>query len=128
IALGNVAEGTVKTILYRERILTQDPIGSSLPNQQIVLTNTETASSSNTNSVTDSASVTILVTTSNLTISSQKLVRDVTASQTSFVDSTTVSPGDLLEYKITVTVNRTTSGNQVAANLKVTDSIPDKLN
>jgi uncharacterized repeat protein (TIGR01451 family) len=114
VSLGNLAANTSKKIIIRATVGTASefPVGST------TLTNTANVSSSVGNA-TATAKVVVSI-NANTKISIDKQVRNVTANDNSFSDTTDAKPGDTLEFRLFVTV----TGNTPATGIVVTDTLP----
>jgi uncharacterized repeat protein (TIGR01451 family) len=86
------------------------------------LVNVATVTSTNANSATDNATVTLNAQTRSLTITKQ--VRDLTQGGNSYVTNLNALNGHTLQYQITVT----NTGTGTLNNVNVTDQIPSGLN
>jgi uncharacterized repeat protein (TIGR01451 family) len=118
--LGNIEVGGTRTVEFRARVTVTPP-----QNQTITLGNIASAQGSNTNEVRDTANVIVdtVVPPQPTGISIEKLVRNVTANRTTFVNDETAYANDRVMFQLTVR----NTGNTVLNNVYVRDVLPSGL-
>ncbi len=117
IALGNMAAGSSHTIIFREQLAQANSFGFG----QTALTNTATAFGTNTNTVSDSASVVVTrnIVNNNTTLAISKTVSNL-SSGSAYQDNVSASVGNEVNYRIVVT----NTGSIIANNVTVSDFLP----
>ncbi|MBX4191181.1 MAG: DUF11 domain-containing protein [Candidatus Doudnabacteria bacterium] len=120
VNIGNIQAGKSETVLLKAIVKSADEFDCG----DTSLTNKADVTSSNAGNDSDTAVVKVnktCTTTSSLSI--EKLARNVTQNQNSFVDTVSASPKDKVEFQIKVTAN----GNTSAQNVTLTDVLPNNM-
>lgn len=119
--LGNIPVGESRTVEFRTRVTVAAP-----QNQTITLGNIASAQGSNTNEARDTANVIVqpgVIIVPPTGISIEKLVRNVTANRTTFVNDETAFVNDNVLFQLTVR----NTGSIVLNNVYVRDVLPNGL-